>query len=100
MVPMFWNLVRTPPEKRDHKAIDISRDKTTKAVKIVDDQLSRTSYLGGDTFSIGDMPVAIMIYRYRGLVPDRPAFPHLERWFAALSERPPFRQHVLDIGLS
>ena len=39
---MFWGLIRTPPEKRDHAAIDASRDKTTAAMKILDAQLAKT----------------------------------------------------------
>ena len=32
-----------------------------------------------------------------GLVPERPALDHLERWFAAIEQRPAFKQHVLAI---
>src|SRR5262249_47368887 len=69
----FWGLIRTPPEKRDHLAIEDSKKKTIAAMTIMDQQLAKTPYLAGDEFSYGDIPVGIIAYRYRQLVPERPA---------------------------
>jgi hypothetical protein len=33
------------------------------------------------------------------LVPERPAFPHFERWFAAISARAAFRDQILSMPL-
>jgi glutathione S-transferase len=46
---------------------------------------------------MGDIPVALMAYRFRRLVPERPALENLERWFAQIEQRPAFKQHVLAI---
>jgi glutathione S-transferase len=94
---MFWGLVRTPPEKRDHAAIDASREKTTAAMKILDAQLAKTPFVAGDTFSIGDIPVALMTYRFRRLVPERSGLDHLERWLTGIEQRLAFKEHVLAI---
>jgi glutathione S-transferase len=99
ITPVFWGLVRTPPEKRDQGAIDAGKVKTTEAVKMLDEQLAKSQYVAGDAFSYGDIPVGVMSRRYRDLVSDRPAFENFERWFAALVARPAFKQHVLDIPL-
>src|SRR3954447_13279372 len=48
ITPVFWQLVRTPPEKRDQKAIDTGKEKTVAAAKMMDEQLGRTPYLAGD----------------------------------------------------
>jgi hypothetical protein len=40
-----------------------------------------------------------MIYRYLKLVPQRPKFENLERWYAAIAERKAFRDHVSAIPL-
>ena len=48
---LFWGLIRTPPEKRDHAHINASRDKTTAAMKILDAQLGKTQFVAGDRFS-------------------------------------------------
>jgi glutathione S-transferase len=98
--PMFVNLVRRPPEHRDPAAIAKSRELTIRAVGILEAQLARSAYLGGEAFSLADIPNAIMTYRYRGLVSDGPDLPNIARWFEALSQRPAFREHVLAIKLS
>jgi len=100
ITPVFWGLIRTPPEKRDHTAIEEGKKKTTAAVKMMDDRLGKTAYLAGDGFSYGDIPVGIMSYRYRQLVPDRPPFPNFERWYAAISARPAFKAQVGSVPLS
>jgi glutathione S-transferase len=94
---MFWGLIRTPPEKRDHAAIDASRTRTTAAMGILDAQLAKTAFLAGDALSMGDIPAAVMAYRFRRLVPERARLDHLERWFGGIEARPAFKQHVLAI---
>jgi glutathione S-transferase len=97
IMPLFWGLVRTPPAERNMKAIEDSKARTGDAARILDDQLARTPFVAGDTFSFGDIPVGIMVWRYRELTPERPGFANLERWFAAIAERPGFQQHVKAI---
>ena len=96
---LFWGLIRTPPEKRDHAHIDASRERTTAALRILDAQLGRTPFVAGERFSMGDIPVALMAYRYRKLVPERSdlGLDHVERWFTGLEQRAAFRDHVLAI---
>lgn len=96
----FWGLIRTPAEKRDMAAIAASQQKTTEAMTILDAHLGRTAYVAGDRFSMGDIPVGVMTYRFRQLCPDRPNMPHLERWFAAIEKRQAFQDHVGSIPLS
>jgi glutathione S-transferase len=95
----FWGLVRTPPEQRDLAAIAASTTKTTAAIRILDAQLARTAYVAGDSFSMGDIPVGVFGYRFHALVTERPPLPHFERWFAAISARPAFHDHVLSMPL-
>jgi glutathione S-transferase len=100
ITPVFWGMIRTPPEQRDLKAIADGKVKSTAAVKMLDDQFAKTPYAAGDTFSTGDIPIAIMSYRYRELVAERPAFPNFERWYAAIAARPAFRDHVSAMPLT
>jgi glutathione S-transferase len=100
ITPAFWGLIRTAPDKRDLAAIKASQDKTVAAMQIADAQLAKTKFLAGDAFSYGDIPVGVMCYRYRQLVPDRPATPHLDRWYDEISSRKAFQDHVGSIPLS
>ena len=96
----FWGLIRTPPEKRNHAAIEESRRKTTAAVAVMDQQLAKTTYLAGGEFSYGDIPVGIIAYRFRQLVPDRPPLQNFERWYAAISSRQAFKDQIASVPLS
>jgi glutathione S-transferase len=97
LTPVFWGLIRTPAEKRDHAAIAAGKEKSMAAMTILDAQLAKSAYVAGDTLSMGDIPVALMAYRFRRLVPDRPGLDNLERWFTAIEQRPAFKQHVLTV---
>ena len=99
ITPVFWNLIRTPPEKRDHAAIATGKEKTGAAVKMLDDQLGKTPFVAGDALSYGDIPSAVMVRRYRDLVPERPQFNNVERWYTAIAARPAFDEHVAKIPL-
>jgi glutathione S-transferase len=100
ITPAFWGLIRTPEEKRDLTAIKASQDKTVAAMQIMDAQLAKTQFMAGDSFSYGDIPVGVMCYRYRQLVPSRPATPNLDRWYDTIAARPAFKEHVSSIPLS
>ena len=100
ITPVFWGLVRTPADQRDNNAIAAGKEKTIAAAKIMDAQLGKTQYLAGSDFSYGDIPVGIMIYRYMQLVPERPATPHLDRWYAAISSRAAFKEQVASVPLT
>jgi glutathione S-transferase len=100
ITPVFWGLIRTPPEKRDHAAIEAGKKATTASFVMVDEQLGKTEYLAGDAFSYGDIPVGVMAYRYRQLVPDRPPLKNFERWYAAISSRKAFKDQVGAVPLS
>jgi glutathione S-transferase len=93
---LFWGLIRTPPEQRDPAHINASKDKTAAAMRILDAQLGKTAFVAGNTFSMGDIPVGLIAYRYRRLVPER-LFDNLERWYAGIEQRPAFKEHVLAI---
>ena len=94
---LFWGLIRTPPEKRDQAAIDTSRDKTYAALKLLDAQLGKSAHVAGAAFSMGDIPIGLVTYRFRKLAPEQPKLSNLERWYAGLEQRPAFQQHVSAI---
>jgi glutathione S-transferase len=100
LTPVFWGLIRTPPEKRDVNAIAAGKSRSIEAAQLLDRQLAGTAYLAGEAFSYGDIPVGIMIYRYVQLIPERPSTPNLDRWYTAISSRPAFKSQVGSVPLS
>jgi glutathione S-transferase len=100
LTPVFWGLVRTPPEKRDLAHIAENALKTTQAFEILDAQLAQTRFTVDEKLSLADFALGPMAYRYLELVKDRPALPHLMRWFTEISARPAFVQHISSLGLT
>ena len=94
----FWNLIRTPAEKRDPKAIEASRVKSGQMAAILDAALADRMYVAGG-FSMGDIPIGAEVQRWIRLPMERPKLPHLEAWFERLCARPAFKKNV-DIPLS
>jgi glutathione S-transferase len=97
--PAFLGLIRTPPEQRDQKAIAASQAKTIETMTMLDAALGKSAYVAGDSFSIGDIPVGIMAYRYWQLVPQRPDLRNLKRWYDQIDKRPAFQEHVGSVKL-
>ncbi|MET0689539.1 MAG: glutathione S-transferase C-terminal domain-containing protein, partial [Candidatus Binatia bacterium] len=95
IVPLFWNLVRTPADKRDPKAVEAALDKTIKAWELVESQLAKTRFLGGEDFSLGDIPLGVWAYRWFNLPIERPAQPNLNDWYERLKQRKPYQTHIM-----
>ena len=69
-------------------------------MKIFDAALAGRAYAAGDAFSMGDIPLGIMVYRYWQLVPERPKLANLERWYRAIEQRQGFKDHVAAVPLT
>lgn len=93
--PVFWNLVRVAPEKRDLALVNDSIAKLTANMAIADAHLARNRYFGGNAFSMGDIPMGVAAYRWFNLPFERRALPNLEAWYRRISERPAFQQHCV-----
>jgi glutathione S-transferase len=100
MVTTFWGLIRTPEDKRDHAAIAAAEKRFAEVMTILDIQLSKTPFVAGDTFCMGDIPLAIMAHRYLYLFPDHPPLRNLRRWYDALAARQAFADHVAAVPMT
>ena len=94
--PAFLGLIRTPPESRNEAAIAESLGKTSELLRLADLHLAARSYLAGDDFTIGDIPAGCAIWRWLAMPIDRPALPHLVRWFERLRQRPAYLKIVVS----
>jgi glutathione S-transferase len=99
MRAVFWGLIRTPPEKRDAKAIEDGVKKSIELASLLDKVLAGKAYIAGQVFTMGDIPIGCEVQRYMRVPIERPALPHLDAWFERLRERPAFLQHV-DLPLT
>ena len=99
MRTVFMGLVRTAPEDRNNEAIATARDGYENAMAILDRYLGETEYVAGADFTVGDIPVGIMTYRWFNLDIERENYANLKRWHDLIAGRPGYKEHV-DIGLS
>lgn len=84
----FFGLVRTPPEKRDLAAIEASRAKTEDILGILDRLLGQQPYVGGDTFTMGDISLGVGVHRWLNMPVARQARPNIDAYHARLVGRP------------
>ena len=96
MTTIFWGLVRTAEANRDNDAIAAAMVEAGKLWSVLDQHLEGFGFVNGDQLTIGDFPVGAAAFRYYSLVEERPAMPNLDRWYAALGERPAYRTHVMN----
>ncbi|TXF11325.1 glutathione S-transferase family protein [Pelomicrobium methylotrophicum] len=92
--PVFWGLIRTPPEKRNAQEIETAYQKTREAFAILDQALAGRQYVAGDAFTMGDIALGVAAQRWFNLPVERPAAPNLEAWYQRLRERPAFSKIV------
>ena len=88
----FWQLIRTPAEKRDAASVEGSRAKTEKLSAVLDAHLATRRFLGGDAFTAADIVAGCAAHRWLNLPIERASRPHLERWYGELKSRPGSRQ--------
>lgn len=91
---VIFGLLRTPPEQRDHAAIERGRQTCAGLFGIADAALAQTPWLSGETFGIGDIPLAPFAHVWLHLDIVRPEHPHLAAWYGRLLQRPAFAKLV------
>jgi len=100
-VGAFWQWIRTPPDQRDPALIAASVAATEPLFALLDAHLATRRFMLGEQFTMADIPLGCEAHRWFGLPPahyTRPAWPHVERWFAELRAREGARG-VLDLAL-
>jgi glutathione S-transferase len=98
MTTLFWGWIRTPPEKRDLDAMEKARIATADLWTRLDGHLATRAYVAGSQFTMGDIPVGAMAYRWLNLPFERaglPETPHLRAWYDRLATRPAYQKHVM-----
>ena len=95
MTTIFWNVIRHPPEQRDPGAVIAAIADAEKLWTILDKHLSSNDFIGGGAPSVGDIPVGCAIHRWSAMNFEKPAFANVDAWYARLSDRIPYQNHVM-----
>jgi glutathione S-transferase len=94
MTPVFWGLVRTPPEKRDAAALAAGAEQCAKLFSLFDGCLAGREFVAGKSFTMGDIPIGTFVHRWYALELARPALANVEAYYARLKQRPAYAKHV------
>ncbi|MDH3666102.1 MAG: glutathione S-transferase family protein [Paracoccaceae bacterium] len=86
--------VRLRPEQRDSQRAAMAHADQARLYGIVDEQLGRTPFIAGDTFSMGDIGIGIHCHRWHLYGLDYPDLPNVARWYAPLRQRPAWAKWV------
>ena len=94
-MPVFVNLVRTASSAQDPAVVERGTAATIRHLGVLENHLQGRAYVLGESFSMGDIPLGAMMYKFFNLDIERPSLPAIEDWYAGLCERPAFRQHAM-----
>ena len=93
--PVFWALVRTPPEKRDMVQIQKDADAAAVVWRVIESQLATRRFIEDDQFTIADIAIGAYARRWLGVEGvSKPKLPNLERWFDEIAQRPGFVRFI------
>ena len=95
LLPLFRAFMRTPEPQRDAAAIEHARRESIEELSVLDAHLAAHDFVGGATFTMGDIAMGCGAWRWMALPVERPRLPHLQRWFERLAARPAYRKVVM-----
>jgi len=94
MTPLFWQLVRTPKDRRNFETIATASAESERCMRIINDQVARQGYMHGEHFTLADVPSAAFVHRWLKLPIQHADLPALQDYYQRMLTRPAFLQHV------
>ena len=96
---VFAQMHRVAPEKRDPAVIAAGIKETAEHFRMMEPILEKTPYLTGASFTLAEVALGVMAYRWFEMAIERPPMPAVEAWYGRLKTRPAFKTHIA-LGLS
>jgi len=95
MTELFWQLIRTQPERRDLVAIEAAVAECTLFWAMLDQHLQQRSYILGEHLTMADIPLGCAAYRWHLMGFERPELSNLRAWWSRICMRSAYRAHVM-----
>lgn len=92
LITVLRNRVVYAPERRDRTLADEAEIALRSKFVILEQQLVRTSFFGGECWDMSAFMVACVLYILTRLTLDMNAYPRLDAWLKASIERPAARR--------
>ena len=94
LISPMHNLVeqrfRLPAHARDNESQIRSEKRLIEEFGIVENQLAKTRYIAGNSWSMGDIPISIRCHRFYLLDIPKPKMPNLEFYYERIKNRGSF----------
>ena len=94
-VPVFWQVVRTPEQDKDHEAIRIAVAALEQKFEIATIRLEGQPFLAGNEFTLADVQFGHVLFRYFDIDIQRENLPALSDYYERLKKRPAYMEHVM-----
>lgn len=93
--PIFWSRVRTAAKDRDEAALTSAIAAFEDHLDLVETEVAKGGFMVGDTLTMADIAVGYLLYRWFTMDIPRKARPVIEVYYARLSDRPAYQEHVM-----
>jgi len=93
--PIFWKRVRTAPSKQNPTEIANAVREFESQLAVADDQLATRPFLANTDFTLADIQLGHILYRYYDMVIERAALPNVRAYYNRLTERAAYREAVM-----
>lgn len=87
MRPAFQTLVRTPQDQRDMQSVEVAAKTLAALFLMFEQHLKNHAFVAGGGFTVADIPMALLVYRWNSLISERPQTPAVDDWFKRVSAR-------------
>ncbi len=92
--PVFLGKVVKQPAFADPKVIEAGQTDWNRQMELLEAQLAATGpYITGSAFSIADIPVGLIVNRWKAIEFDKPALKAVADYYDRLAERPGYQAH-------
>ncbi|WP_395646315.1 glutathione S-transferase family protein [Terricaulis sp.] len=81
-------LVRGLTPGLTREQVETAFTQTNALLSVLEAQLAKTAFVAGDSFTMGDIPIGLIVHNWLRADWPLPPFPNLRRWHGALGARP------------
>jgi len=93
--PIFWSRVRTAAKDRDAAALSRALAQFETRLDILEGQLAKQDHVAGPAFTLADIVVGHVLYRWFDIDVPRKPRPLVAAYYDRLKARPAYAEHVM-----
>lgn len=92
---VFWQMVRVSKADRDHAKVAEGVAELKALMTVAEAQIAAHGWLAGPNMSLADIAFGTQLFRYFTVDFDRADLPNLNAYYARLTSRPAYAEHVM-----